>query len=158
METKSRARIIAYAGLTTAAYAVITLAIAPLSYGPIQFRVSELLKPLALYNPVFALAFLIGNFLANLFSPFGAWDFAVMPVVDCCAALLCWQLRRWPYLALALQATVISAGVAIFPLGMVLGVPFLPTFGAVLISELILLVVGYVVIWRNRADLLWWRK
>lgn len=150
----TRTRTIVYGGIVAAAYFVTTVAIAPMSYGPVQFRVSELLKPLALYDPFFAVAFLVGNGMANLFSPFGPWDYIVMPIVDCCAALLCWQLRRWPYVALIVQATTISAGVAAFPLGMMLGLPFLPTFASVLVSELILLVVGYVVIWRNRVDLL----
>lgn len=77
-----------------------------------------------------------------------------MPAVDCCAALVCWQLRRWPYVAIIAQAIVISAGVAAFPLGMALGLPFLPTFASVLVSELILLVVGYVIVWRNYGSLL----
>lgn len=145
----SRTRVIAYSGVVAAAYVVTTIAIAPLSYGPIQFRVSELLKPSALYDPVFAVAFLVGNFWANLASPFGPWDYIAMPIVDCCAALLCWQLRRWPYVAVIVQAIVVSAGVAAFPLGMALGLPFLSTFASVLVPELILLVVGYVIIWRK---------
>jgi uncharacterized membrane protein len=151
----SRTRVIVYGGMVAAVYFVATVAIAPMSYGPVQFRVSELLKPLALYDPFFAVAFLVGNSLANLFSPFGPWDYIVMPIVDCCAALVCWQLRRWPYVAIIVQAIIISAGVAAFPLGMVLGLPFLPTFASVLVSELILLIVGYVVIWRKyESDLL----
>lgn len=147
-----KTRVITYAGLTAAAYFVVTVLVAPISYGPIQFRASEVLKPLALYSPVFSIAFLIGNGMANLFSPFGPWDYVVMPIIDCCAALLCWQLRRWPLLALAIQAVSVSAGVAFFPLGMVLHVPFPPTFFAVLISELILLYVGYFAIWRKYGD------
>ena len=150
----ARTRLIAYGGVVAAAYFVATVVIAPMSYGPVQFRVSEILKPLALYDPIFAFAFLIGNGMANLFSPFGPWDYIVLPIVDCCAALLCWQLRRWPYVAVIVQAVVISAGVAAFPLGMALGLPFLPTFVSVLVSELILLVVGYVVIWRKYGDYL----
>lgn len=42
----SRTKVIAYAGVVAAAYFVVTVAVAPLSYGPIQFRVSEVLKPL----------------------------------------------------------------------------------------------------------------
>lgn len=149
-----KTKTIVYAGMAAAAYFVLTLAVAPISYGPIQFRVSEVLKPLALYNPAFSIAFLIGNAMANLVSPFGPWDYVVMPIVDCCSALLCWRLRRWPLLALMVQAMLISAGVAFFPLGMVLHVPFLPTFASVLFSELILLYVGYFTIWRNYGNYL----
>lgn len=143
---QNRTRVIAYAGLISAAYFLSTVAFAPISYGPIQFRVSELLKPLALVHPMFAIAFAIGNGMANLFSPFGPWDYIAMPIVDCIAALLCYWLRRWPIIAVTMQALVISLGVAVFPLGLGAHFPFLPTFISVLISELILLLVGYVVI------------
>jgi uncharacterized membrane protein len=149
-------RTVVTTAVIAALYTVFTLALAPISYGPVQFRAAELLKPLALYNPIFALGFGLGNFFANLGSPFGAWDFVVMPLVDIGAALLCWQLRRWPVPAVTIQAIVISAGVAIFPLGLGGRFPVLPSFLAVLLSELIILVLGYLVIWRryDRVDLL----
>jgi uncharacterized membrane protein len=161
----NRTRIIVYAGVLAAVYVVLTWALAPISYGQLQFRVSEILKPVALWHPLFALAFGVGNALANLQSPFGAWDFIVMPFVDAGAALLCWWLgqldvgppggfwQQWRApLAVNVQAVVISLGVAIFPLGIAAGLPFAPTFVSVLISELILLNVGYWVIWRRYGD------
>lgn len=150
MKTKT----IVLSGLIAAMYATMTVVLAPISYGPLQFRVAELLKPLALFDPAFGLALAVGVGLANLASPFGPWDFVAMPLVNLVACGICWQLRRWPFIAVAAQAAIISAGVAFFPLGMVLQLPFLPTFGGVLVSELILLVVGYAIIWRNRIDLL----
>jgi len=42
------------AALVAAVYVVLTVALAPLSFGPLQFRVSEMLKPLALFAPWFA--------------------------------------------------------------------------------------------------------
>jgi uncharacterized membrane protein len=148
-------RAVVTTAVIAALYTVFTLALAPISYGPVQFRAAELLKPLALYNPIFALGFGLGNFFANLGSPFGAWDFIIMPLVDIGAALLCWQLRRWPVPAVTTQAIVISAGVAVFPLGLGGRFPVLPSFLAVLLSELIILVLGYLVIWRKYgSDLL----
>lgn len=38
--------------------------------------------------------------------------------------------------------------------GVVAAAYFLPTFASVLVSELVLLIVGYVVIWRNYGILL----
>jgi len=145
----SRTRLIALAGVMAALYVVLTWGLAPISYGPVQLRVSELLKPLALFHPAFALAFGVGNGIANIASPFGWYDFICMAFVDAGAALLCWWLRRWAWLALTVQAAVISAGVALFPLGMGAGLPFAPTFVAVLVPELVLLYVGYGVIWRR---------
>lgn len=147
-------KTIVFTAIIAALYAMLTYALAPISYGAIQLRAAELLKPLALYNPIFALGFGLGNFIANLGSPFGAWDFIVMPFVDIVAALLCWKMRRYPTFAVGFQAVIISAGVAIFPLGFGGGLPVMPTFLAVLISELFLLVGGYWLIWRHYSKLL----
>lgn len=143
------ARAITLSGLFAALYAVLTIALAPLSYGPVQFRASEALKPAALYSPWMALAFGVGNFFANLASPFGAWDFVAMPFVDAIAALVCYSLRRWPWLAVTVQAVIISAGVALFPLGLGAGVAFVAAFPMVLVSELIISLVSYAVLWRR---------
>lgn len=147
-----RSKLVVYGGLLAATYCVLTVGLAPISYAAIQFRVSELLKPLALFHPGFAIAFGIGNFLSNLFSPFGAWDYLVMPLVDTAAALICYQLRRWRWMALITQAIIISAGVAFFPLGLGAGLPFWVTFPGVILSESVLLLTGYAVIWRKYGD------
>lgn len=142
-------RAVTLSGLFAALYAVLTLVLAPVSYGPVQFRASEALKPVTLYSPWFALAFGVGNFLANLASPFGAWDFVAMPFVNVAAGLICYNLRRLPWLAVAVQAIVTAAGVAVFPLGMGAGVPFMVAFPMVLTSELIMQLAGYAVLWRR---------
>ena len=149
METPPKTRTIVLIGVLAAAYYVGTVALAPMSYNALQFRVSEVLKPLALFTPYAAVAFGIGNFFANLFSPFGVWDWGAMPIVDMVAALTCWHLRDRPTIAVTLQAIVISAGVAIFPLGFGGHLPPPGTFPAVLVSELILLIGGYHIIWKR---------
>ncbi len=55
--------------LVAAIYVVMTLAIAPLSYGPIQFRISEVLNLLAFIHPVYGVAVTLGCFIANWFTP-----------------------------------------------------------------------------------------
>jgi uncharacterized membrane protein len=127
--------------------------LAPISYGPLQFRMSEALKPIALFSPVYAGAFALGNFLANLASPFGFWDFGVMALVDGLAAWLCWFVgRRTEMGGVILQAVVISIGVSVFPLWLGGRMPIVVTLPFVLLSELLILPVAYRVIWR-REDL-----
>ena len=50
-------------------YVVLTLSFAPLSFGALQFRFSELLVLLCFYNKKYCPALIIGCFLANLFTP-----------------------------------------------------------------------------------------
>ena len=68
---------IAIIGIVAAIYAVATIAIAPIAYGPIQFRVSEILTLLAFINPIYIPGLVLGCIIANLFSPLGMVDVVV---------------------------------------------------------------------------------
>lgn len=60
-----------------ALYAAITMALAPISYGQIQFRVSEAMTLLAFIDPLYIPGLVLGCVLANLSSPLGAIDVVV---------------------------------------------------------------------------------
>ncbi|MEG2893237.1 MAG: QueT transporter family protein [Clostridium sp.] len=57
-----------------ALYVVLTMAVAPISYGSIQFRISEVLNLLVFFNPIYGISLIIGCALSNMFSPFGIYD------------------------------------------------------------------------------------
>ena len=56
------------------AYAALTLLIQPLSFGEIQFRLSEILMLLVFYNKKYSLSLIIGCLIANFWSPYLLWD------------------------------------------------------------------------------------
>lgn len=60
-----------------ALYAAITMALAPVSYGQIQFRISEAMTLLAFIDPWYIPGLVLGCVLANLSSPLGAIDVVV---------------------------------------------------------------------------------
>ena len=60
--------------LVAGLYVVLTLAVPAFSYGPIQFRVSEILNLLCFYNPFYIPAIVLGVFISNLFSLLGPID------------------------------------------------------------------------------------
>lgn len=62
------------AGIVIALYVVLTYGFSSLSYGPLQFRISEVLTLLAFIDPFYVLPLVLGNALANLGSPFGIID------------------------------------------------------------------------------------
>lgn len=64
-------------GAVAALYAALTLFLAPLSYGPVQVRLSECMVLLAFYHRKWVPGLTVGCFLANLGSPFGVTDMAV---------------------------------------------------------------------------------
>lgn len=57
-----------------ALYAVLTWTLPAISYGPLQFRLSEVLTLLAFFNPAFIPGLTAGTVLANLTSPLGMID------------------------------------------------------------------------------------
>ena len=61
-----RAHTLAAAAIVGAAYAVLTMALAPISYGAIQLRVSEVLCILPYFMPCTAWGLFIGCAVANL--------------------------------------------------------------------------------------------
>ena len=60
--------------MVAAVYMVLTLLIAPLSFGLVQVRFSEMLMLLAFLDKKYAPGLVLGCFLANCFSPFGMMD------------------------------------------------------------------------------------
>jgi uncharacterized membrane protein len=134
-----------------ALYAVFTVVIAPLSYGPIQFRVAEALKVFVLFDPLYALGIGIGTFFGNLASPFvGPWELIFMPFTDMAGGFLAWWLfrllrRRFPVLPLAVYAitTSVSVGLMLTVLG---AGGFWLLAGSVAVSELIIVIAGYPLI------------
>ena len=60
--------------LVAAIYAVLTIALAPISYGNFQFRISELMVLLAFFDPFYIGGLTLGCFIANLLGPNGIMD------------------------------------------------------------------------------------
>ncbi len=60
--------------VTAALYVALTLAVAPLSYGAVQFRISEVLTLLCFFKKDYCYALILGCAISNLFSPLGALD------------------------------------------------------------------------------------
>src|SRR2546429_9835725 len=110
MRLRPRARV-GESGVVAALSPAVTMVLNPLSYGPLQLRVAEILKPLVVWEPHLIPAFVIGNFLSNLASPFaGPWELIFMPCANLVGASLCYVVgRRSPVAGAALLATVIAA-------------------------------------------------
>jgi uncharacterized membrane protein len=154
-ERQSPARRVAIAGVVGALYVVLSLAVAPIAFGPIQFRLGEALKPLVIKYPVTIPAFGIGTVIINLFSPFaGALELIFMPLVDVTGGVLCYLTARriggalGTYLASLLYALYTAAGVGVV-LTVVAGLPYPAAFASVAVSETVLLLLGNALLVRR---------
>jgi len=148
MMGQSPARRVAIAGVVGALYVVLSLAVAPIAFGPIQFRLGEVLKPLVIKYPAVIPAFGVGTVIINLFSPFaGPLELVFMPLVDVSGGVICYLVAKGlgttfgTYLASLIYALWTAAGVGVV-LTVSAGLPYLPSFASVAVSEVILLLLG----------------
>lgn len=85
-------------------YAVVTVVLAPISYGSLQFRVSEILIILALFNKKHIIGLTIGCFVANLFSPMLFLDLPFGTLATFLSVFYLNKFNKKPYLALILPS------------------------------------------------------
>lgn len=71
---KINVKFIAETAIIAALYAALTWLFAPISYGSIQFRLSEVMVLLVLFKPSYAFALILGCFISNTTSSLGVWD------------------------------------------------------------------------------------
>lgn len=88
-----RAHTLAAAAIVGAAYAVLTMALAPISYGAIQLRVSEVLCILPYFMPCTAWGLFIGCAAANLLTG-NIFDIIFGSLATLAAALLTAAIGR----------------------------------------------------------------
>ncbi|NLM10803.1 MAG: QueT transporter family protein [Clostridiaceae bacterium] len=86
------------AALIAAIYTVLTVLIAPYSYGIFQFRVSEALTVLPAVLPSAIPGLFVGCLVANLIGGFGPVDMIFGSLTTLIAAILSRKLRKYPYL------------------------------------------------------------
>ena len=105
------ARNLTLAAVIAALYAAITLVFAPVSYGPVQFRVSEALTLLPLFFPQAIPGLTLGCLIANLLGSATVWDVVFGTLATLLAAMVTRRLRKNIWLAAA--APVIANAVII---------------------------------------------
>lgn len=143
---KMNVRDLTKAALVGGLYATLTVGLSPVAFGPLQFRVAEMLKPLLFRSPVYLVGLVVGMIVGNFFSPFGLLDTALMPGLVLFAGLIARQIpNRW--IACGFMAFVTSLGVATV-LHVAIKLPLILTTLYVLIPEIILYGVGECV-WKR---------
>ena len=120
-------------------YTVLLVALAPISYGPVQLRVADCLIPLAaLFGwPVIA-GVTVGCFLGNAYFWLGPQDVVLGTIANLIAATIIFMLRKRQFLACVLGSLPIGIIVGgylwiFFPPPSIFGLQ-LPIWGAMIIS------------------------
>ena len=89
---KINIRQMAFVGVVAATYAALTLAVPGIGYGPIQFRIAEVLCILPFFFPITVPALFIGCAIANLLSPYGLLDVVAGSSASLLAAVCTMQI------------------------------------------------------------------
>lgn len=134
----------AYNGIIAALYVVLTLITYQFSYGPIQFRVAEILVLLCFFRKDYIIGLTTGTLIANIFSSVSIFDVLFGTVATIIACLL---VAYSKILLVSLLYPVVVNGVLIGLLLFVFvdsSVSFWFYAGTVALGELAVMIAGYI--------------
>lgn len=131
--------------LIAAIYAVVTLAIAPFAYGSIQFRVSEILVLLAIFDPLYIGGLTLGCLIANLLGPNGPMDVifgTLATFISVYAIYLTGKLiknYKIKLLVASIWPTIFNGLIIGWMLNKLYGLPLILSIGEVALGELVVI-------------------
>ncbi|WP_281165558.1 QueT transporter family protein [Liquorilactobacillus sicerae] len=139
------------AALVAAIYVVLTVALIMFSYGPVQFRLSEMLNNLAVFNKRYIWALTLGCVIANLWSSLGAVDVIFGSLGTLVMTAISYFLskfvdKKWQKLAIAVIICTISVWSVALELHLVSQAPFWVTYLSVALGELGSMILGAILI------------
>lgn len=137
MATKE-SKVIQYwsrAAMIAAIYAVLTLLFAPISYGMIQVRISEMLMVLPFFTPAAIPGLFVGCLIANIFGGYGVLDIVFGSLATLLSAFLVAKIDN--KFLVPLPPVIVNALVVGFVLHLVLEIPFYLTAFWVGLGQLI---------------------
>lgn len=140
---KINTETIALTGVTAAVYMVATLAVSPIAFGAVQFRLSEVMVLLAWINPAFAPGLVLGCALANMFSPLGVIDVLFGTFHTFCSVMM---IKRTKNIYLASLWPTIFSFIIGLELYIAYSAPFIVSTLSVMAGELICItLIGCIV-------------
>ncbi len=130
--------------LIASVYVAVTFALQSVSFMPVQFRVSEVMLILVLFNPKHALGLTVGTVIANSFSTVSVIDIVVGSLATYISLwfMIYLKNKKMKYLAPAVFNGIIVG----LMLTLVLDLPLLYSMFSVFGSELVVTFVPWILI------------
>ena len=131
--------------IIAAIYAVVTVAIAPLSYMGVQFRISEILVLLALFDPLYIGGLTLGCLIANLLGPNGPMDVllgTLATFISVYAIYLTGKIvknYKAKLIIASIWPTIFNGLIIGWMLNMLYGLPLILSMGQVALGELVVI-------------------
>jgi uncharacterized membrane protein len=133
--------------LIASLYVTLTIAFSAISYGPVQFRISEVLVLLPLWNHRWTPGIVMGTIIANFFSPLGLIDVAFGSLATFLGIISMVKVAKMSSPLYSLVCPVLAnAYIIALELRIVYSLPFWESVIYVGISEAIIVLISYFVI------------
>jgi len=123
------------AAMIGALYALLTIILAPISYGMVQVRVAEMLMILPFFTPAAVPGLFVGCLIANLYGGYGILDIVFGSLATLLAAYLVTKIKN-KFLA-PLPPVIINAAIIGIVLHLVLGLPLYLTVAWVGVGQMV---------------------
>ncbi|CEO33040.1 QueT transporter family protein [Paraclostridium sordellii] len=133
--------------LVAAIYAVLTLVLGAISYGPIQFRIAEIMVLLAFIKKDYIWGLTIGCFLANVIGPYGVPDIVfgtTATFLSVYAIYLTGKVmkgKKYAILIASIWPTLINAVIIGFMLNIFAGMPLILSMIQVGFGEFVVITI-----------------
>ena len=133
--------------LIASLYVTLTIAFSAISYGPVQFRISEVLVLLPLWNHRWTPGIVMGTIIANFFSPLGLIDVAFGSLATFLGIISMVKVAKMSSPLYSLICPVLANAYLIaLELRIVYSLPFWESVVYVGISEAIIVLISYFLI------------
>lgn len=135
LDQHGKTMFIVRSAVIAAPYAALTLALYPISFGAVQFRVSEALTLLPIVMPEAIPGLFVGCLVSNLIGSATPWDIIFGSLATLIAAILTYATRRNKILA-AFWPVLCNTVIVGLVLALTLDLPVFLTMGEVGLGEL----------------------
>ena len=146
MTNELKTKRIVRTAVIAALYALLTVALAPISYGNFQFRVSEILVLLAYFDPFYIGGLTLGCFIANLLGPNGTMDvifgtLATFISVGAISLTAKYIKNKTSLFIASLWPTIFNGIIIGWMLNVTVGAPLWLTIGEVALGEFVVITI-----------------
>ena len=132
---RNRLRYIVNAGVIAAIYFVLTLVLQPISFGAVQFRISEAMTILPFFMPAAVPGLFIGCFFANIIGGLGLVDIVFGSLTTLIAAYITSKMPN-KYFAV-LPPILFNAFVVSIWVSKITNMPYMVTVGTIGFGEFV---------------------
>lgn len=151
----SKTRKLVVSALVAGLYAVLTLSLGAISYGPIQFRIAEIMVLLPFIKKDYIWGLTIGCFLANVIGPYGVPDIIFGTIATFLSVYAVYltskymKSNKFGLLVASIWPTIINGLIIGFMLNKFFGVPMLLGMSQVAFGQFVVITVVAVPLYKT---------